>query len=115
MLGYSKFEWIFAAVIGLIAFFWVLGREPEPPRPRQDRASADEIFECERRIKATVVAPQTVDVKTLTGMSSDKQGAGGTSRVKLYFDVQSLGGPVVSRQAVCQFADGMPALLILDR
>lgn len=120
MLGYSKTEWIVGAVVGVgaVAMLFYLGRDSEPEAVSSiapERASAKEVMECERRIKASVREPLDVDVKTLTGMSSDKQGAGGTSRVKLYFDIKSPDGSSASRQGVCQFAEGMPELLVIER
>lgn len=115
MLGYSKWEWGLAGVVGVVAFSYILTRDDEPEAAKPERASAAEIAECEQRIKRSVAGQAEVDVHTLTGSSSDKLGAGGTSRVKLYFDQIAPGGVKIEYQGFCQFAEGMPELLVTRR
>lgn len=118
MLGYSKFEWALAVVIGVAALWFLIARDSgsdSPPKEAINRASAAEVMECESRIKAGTPPPLKADVKTLLGMSSDKQGPGGTSRVKLYFDVVDPSGSTIEYQAVCQFANGAPPLVVNPR
>ncbi|MFG0858853.1 hypothetical protein [Pseudomonas sp. CJQ_13] len=116
MLGYSKFEWVFAGIIGVLLFSWILWpSDNKANEPMPDRASTAEIMKCSELIKKSANYPATVVVHELTGTSSDKKGPGGTSRVKMYFEAKNAFGVQMEYQAICQFAQDTPSIQIFER
>lgn len=51
MLGYSKFEWIVAGILGVVLFSWILWpAEKKPTEPKTKKASSSEIMKCSELI-----------------------------------------------------------------
>ena len=116
MLGYSKFEWIVAGILGGVLFSWILWpAEKKPTEPKTKKASSSEIMKCSELIKTSATNPSTVVLHELAGTSSDRKGSGGTSRVKMDFEAKNTFGIQVEYQAVCQFAKGVPSIQIFNR
>ena len=116
MLGYSKFEWIFAGILGVVLFSWILWpAEKNPTEPKTERASSSEIMKCSELIKTSATNPSTVVLHELAGTSSDRKGPDGTSRVKMNFEAKNAFGLQLEYQAVCQFAKGVPSIQIFNR
>lgn len=116
MLGYSKFEWIVAGILGVVLFSWILWpAEKKPTEPKTKKASSSEIMKCSELIKTSATNPSTVVLHELAGTSSDRKGSGGTSRVKMDFEAKNTFGIQVEYQAVCQFAKGVPSIQIFNR
>ncbi len=116
MLGYSKFEWIFAGILGVALFSWILWpAEKKPTEPKPERASSSEIMKCSELIKTSATHPSTVVLHELAGTSSDRKGPGGSSRVKMDFEAKNAFGLQLEYQAVCLFAKGVPSIQIFNR
>jgi hypothetical protein len=115
MASNSKGEWVIGLILGA-GLLWFLGtREPDVGGAGAAQASASEVMECKSRIEQKFSGSHKVDVSVLTGKSSDKQGPGGTSRVKLYFEIEDRAGNITRHQGVCQFASGVPPLVVQAR
>lgn len=116
MLGYSKFEWIFSGIVGVVLISWILWpAEKKPIEPKPERASSAEIMKCAELIKASATHPSTVVLHQLIGTSSDRKGPGGTSRVNMDFEAKNALGLQLEYQAVCLFANGVPTIQIFNR
>lgn len=116
MLGYSKFEWIFAGILGVVLFSWILWpEEKKNSEPKPERASTAEIMKCSELIRASATNPSTVVLHELIGTSSDRKGPGGTSRVSMDFEAKNAFGLQLEYQALCQFAKGVPSIQIFNR
>ncbi|NMX94952.1 hypothetical protein [Pseudomonas sp. WS 5086] len=116
MLGYSKAEWIFAGILGVVLFSWILWPgEKKPTEPKPERASSAEIMKCAELIKTSANNPSTVVLHELVGTASDRKGPEGTSRVKMDFEAKNAFGLELKFQALCLFAKGVPSIQISNR
>ena len=111
----SKAEWVVGLILGAGLLWFLLGRDADQDAGSVEQASAAEVMECKERIESEFPEAKRVGTSLLAGKSSDKLGPGGTSRVKLYFEVEAMDGKITPYQGVCQFADGAPPLIVQAR
>ncbi|RCS70179.1 hypothetical protein [Vibrio casei] len=111
--GSDPLHWVLPIILGVVFYYWLSNGDEN--KGVKKVASSDEIIECKARIEDRFDGDFEVDVYFLTGQSSDKNGPGGTSRVRLYFDLKDSSGDIAKMSGICQFSSDADKLIVTKR